>query len=104
MGARKKTDGKRNPKSLANLKKGKGRPPGRRNKVTREAKDLCNRIVNDPRYLKALKQRMIDGEAGSMEPVVWYYAKGKPATAIDVNLLGFDPLPYLARPEEAPID
>ena len=55
------------------------------NKVTVEAKALCNQIVDDPRYYRALQQRMIKGTAGAMEPIVWYYAKGKPKERVELG-------------------
>lgn len=62
-----------------------GRTRGTPNKVTREAKALCNAIVDDPNYLKALKERMIEGKAGAMEPIAWYYAKGKPKERLELD-------------------
>ena len=56
----------------------RGRPKGVPNKVTREAKEVCGRIIDDPKYRAALRKRMIEGTAGAMEAVVWAYAKGKP--------------------------
>lgn len=62
-----------------------GRPRGLPNKVTSEAKAACNEIVDDPVYRAALIQRMVDGTAGSMEPIVWYYAKGKPKEQLVIS-------------------
>lgn len=71
------------------FKKGKkktgGRTRGTPNKVTTEAKAACNALVDNPRYRRALLARMIDGSAGAMEPVVWYYAKGKPKERVEVG-------------------
>ncbi|HKE44570.1 MAG TPA: hypothetical protein VKB41_08530 [Steroidobacteraceae bacterium] len=61
------------------------RPRGALNKKTIEAKALCNRIVDDPRYYRALHKRMIKGTAGAMEPIVWYYAKGKPKERVELG-------------------
>jgi hypothetical protein len=62
-----------------------GRPKGVPNKVTTEAKKACNEIVDDPTYRRALKKRMIAGSAGAMEPIVWYYAKGKPKERVELG-------------------
>jgi hypothetical protein len=82
---RKKTDRKPNPKSLANLKKGHGRPKGVPNKATREAKVVCNALVDDPVYLKNLRRRMRHGTAGTIETLIWHYAKGKPTERIELG-------------------
>jgi phage FluMu protein gp41 len=57
----------------------RGRAPGTRNKVTRDAREAAQRIVDDPEYREALRARMIDGSAGPMEALMWFYAKGKPS-------------------------
>ena len=44
-----------------------------------------NAIVDNPTYRKALKARMIDGTAGAMEPICWYYAKGKPKERVELG-------------------
>jgi hypothetical protein len=80
MGNRKTTRGRQK-----GTPKTGGRRRGTLNKATREAKALCNAIVDDPRYLKNLKARMIDGDAGAMEPIVWYYAKGKPKERVELG-------------------
>ena len=55
-----------------------GRRPGTRNRRTVEAREVAQRLVDDPDYREELLQRMIDGTAGAMEPLLWHYAKGKP--------------------------
>ncbi|MEK7996140.1 MAG: DUF5681 domain-containing protein [Planctomycetota bacterium] len=55
-----------------------GRRPGTRNRRTVEARQVAQRLVDDPDYRDELLQRMIDGTAGAMEPLLWYYAKGRP--------------------------
>lgn len=86
--ARKKIDEKKTPPtggraaSLANLT-ARGRPKGVPNKVTTEAKAACNDIVDDPIYRAALLKRMRAGTAGQMEPIIWYYAKGKPKERVE---------------------
>ncbi len=56
----------------------RGRAPGTRNKVIRDARDAAQRLVDDPEYREALRARMVDGTAGAMEALMWFYAKGKP--------------------------
>lgn len=60
-----------------------GRRRGTRNRVTVEAREAAQRIVDDPVYREELRQRMIDGTAGAMEPLMWFYAKGRPQSADD---------------------
>lgn len=56
---------------------GSGRKRGSRNKAGSEVRALCRELLNDPAYLAALKQRLLEGKAGSMEGLVWQYAFGK---------------------------
>ena len=60
-----------------------GRRPGTRRRVTIEAQHAASQIVDDPEYRAALRQRMIAGTAGAMEPLMWFYAKGKPVDRIE---------------------
>jgi len=83
-GAPQKIGRKPNPRSLENLKKGHGRPPGVPNKVTAEAKAACNELVDDPLYRAALRKRLIAGTlAPAMETMLWYYGKGKPKERVE---------------------
>jgi hypothetical protein len=56
-----------------------GRPPGAINRTSRDARELAQRLLSDPVYLKNLQQRLIDGKAGDLEKVLWQYAYGPPA-------------------------
>ena len=67
------------------MKKGHGRPKGVPNKATREAKVVCNALVDDPVYLKNLRRRMRHGTAGTIETLIWHYAKGKPTERIELG-------------------
>jgi hypothetical protein len=60
-----------------------GRRPGTRNKVTTDAREAASRLVDDPEYRASLRQRMIDGTAGGVELLMWYYAKGRPVRPMD---------------------
>ena len=55
-----------------------GRKKGTPNKVTVEAQVSARQLVDDPIYRANLLQRLQEGKAGAMEPVLWYYAHGKP--------------------------
>jgi hypothetical protein len=64
---------------------GPGRPKGSTNKRCTEARDAARAIVDDPVYRAALKLRVLLGEATHMEPLLWYYAHGKPTERIEVR-------------------
>lgn len=76
MASRKTTE--RNPNSLANLRKGGGRPKGVPNKAAREIKDAAKALVERPAYVASLQQRIDDGKAPHMETLLFHYAYGKP--------------------------
>jgi hypothetical protein len=84
MMIRQRTGGKPNANSLANLRRGGGRPKGVPNKATLEAKQACAEIVDDPIYRAKLLARARAGKlAPAMETLLWYYAKGKPKETIE---------------------
>jgi hypothetical protein len=56
----------------------KGRPRGTPNKVTIDARQMANELVDSPEYRAALKARLLAGTAGPMEVLMMHYAKGKP--------------------------
>jgi hypothetical protein len=55
-----------------------GRPLGRKNNATEEARQLAQSLVTDPEYLKSLRQRLKRGQAGLVEVRLWEYAFGVP--------------------------
>ena len=63
-----------------------GRPAGTPNKATWEVRAFCQRLVADPEYRAGLERRW---RAGSLPPaleqMVWAYAIGKPAQALNVT-------------------
>ena len=61
---------------------GPGRPKGAPNKTTKEARELARKFASDPVYQKRLLERLRAGKAGSMEPILWYYAYGKPKDSV----------------------
>ena len=62
---------------------GPGRPKGSPNKRTKEAREIARKFATDKIYQKRLLQRLRAGKAGSMEPILWYYAYGKPKDEIE---------------------
>jgi hypothetical protein len=66
----------------------KGRRPGSRNRATVEAREFANRLIDDNEYREALRRRMIAGTAGAMEPLLWFYAYGKPVDRVEQGTTG----------------
>ena len=66
-------------------KPGPGRPKGAENQKTKEAREIARKLATDKTYQANLLKRLIDGTAGSMEPVLWHYAFGKPKDSLDLN-------------------
>ena len=56
-----------------------GRRSGSLNKTSKDARELAQRLVSDPEYLEALKERLRAGKAGDLEKVLWAYAFGPPS-------------------------
>jgi hypothetical protein len=65
-----------------------GRRPGTLNKATREVRELARRLVEDPEYQESVQQRLKDGLAGPLEPLLWHYAYGKPKEVVDLTTTG----------------
>jgi hypothetical protein len=59
----------------------KGRTKGAENKATKEVRQLAAGLLDDA-YRARLKQRLLAGKAPHMEPIIWYYAFGKPKETI----------------------
>lgn len=74
------------PKFLKGCKPGPGRP-----KAAHSARELCNRIVDDPAYLKALYDAAV---ARSLDPkieqMIWCYAKGPAPTKTRIEHTGLN--------------
>lgn len=66
----------------------RGRTPGTLTRKTIEVREVCNRLVDDPDYLEALRKRMISGTAGGVEILIWHYAKGKPVDRVETGTPG----------------
>lgn len=82
------------PRNTSGLKRGgPGRPKGKPNKATTEAKEVCSRLVDDPAYQKKLRTRLLAGKlAPAVECMLWHYAKHKPTEHIDVKTQEMRPL------------
>jgi len=81
------------PRNTTGLKKGgPGRKPGVPNKASQEAKEVCARMVDNPRYLERLEARLVAGKLPpAIEALIWHYAKGKPKDTLQVEgQLGVD--------------
>lgn len=56
-----------------------GRKRGTLNRATREAREFCVSIIEDPRYQASFRRRAMRGKlAPAVESMVWHYAKGRP--------------------------
>ena len=55
-----------------------GRKRGVPNTVQGEVRAIGRLLLSDEVYLKNLTQRLRDGKAGPVEPLLWQYAYGKP--------------------------
>jgi hypothetical protein len=62
----------------------KGRPKGSRNKTSLEIAEVARKLVESREYKASLKQRLIEGKAPHMEPILFYYAYGKPIDRIEL--------------------
>jgi hypothetical protein len=63
-----------------------GRPKGSLSEKTLQAQAVCRSICEDPEYVASLLQRARSGNLGSMEPVIWAYAWGKPKESVDLRV------------------
>lgn len=61
-----------------------GRPKGSRNKTSLEIAAVARELVENRAYKASLKKRLIEGKAPHMEPVLFYYAYGKPVDRIEL--------------------
>ncbi len=55
-----------------------GRAKGVPNRATAEIREFARSLFEDPAYKEALRERLIKGQAGSMEVQLFHYAYGKP--------------------------
>jgi hypothetical protein len=62
----------------------RGRPKGSRNKTSLEIAAVARQLVESREYKASLKKRLIEGKAPHMEPILFYYAYGKPIDRIEL--------------------
>lgn len=81
-------------RNISGLKRGgPGRPKGIPNKATIEIREACRKLLESPAYATALEARLIEGRAGQVEPLLYYYAYGKPKERIELE--GAAPMPLV---------
>jgi hypothetical protein len=61
-----------------------GRIKGTPNKATVEARELARDLLGT-KYQERLRQRLLAGEAGGMETLLWQYAFGRPLTEVTTD-------------------
>lgn len=64
---------------------GPGRPKGAVGKIKREVAALAKSLVEDAEYQRSLKARLIAGKAAQLEPILFYYAYGKPKERVELS-------------------
>lgn len=68
------------------VKRGRGRPKGSRNKVSKEAQDFCRKLTKDADYRARLKKDWkIRKVPPQIEALVWAYGHGKPVEQVEVG-------------------
>jgi hypothetical protein len=74
---------------MARFRRGRAKTGGRKkgtpNKATVEVSELARRLVENPAYMQSLRRRLRNGKAGALEPILWYYAYGKPKEQVDLR-------------------
>jgi hypothetical protein len=66
-----------------------GRPKGVPNKITAEAREVAQRLVEDEMYQDKFRKRLVAGELGpGVESMLWHYAYGKPKDVVEHQGLG----------------
>lgn len=74
-------------------KPGPGRPKGRLNKQTEQAREFARGILASPQYRASLKARADEGRlAPAVETLLWHYAHGKPPDKVEVTGADAGPL------------
>jgi hypothetical protein len=67
-------------------KKTGARKKGTPNKATREAKEFCASIIDDPRYQSTGRARAIRATfVADVEVMLWHYARGVPKQTVAVE-------------------
>lgn len=77
-------------------KPGPGRPPGRLNNATLEARKFAHGLVSSAAYRKEIKARLMAGSlAPALEAMLFHYAYGKPPDKLEVTGADAGPLQVL---------
>jgi hypothetical protein len=66
------------------MKAGPGRPKGSKNKTRLEIAQVARQLVESREYKASLRKRLIEGKAPHMEPILFYYAYGKPVDRVEL--------------------
>lgn len=69
-----------------------GRPKGSRNVRRQQVEAIAQQLVNDPKYRKQVKARLLKGDAPQLEQLMWYFAYGKPVERAELSGPGGVPL------------
>jgi hypothetical protein len=78
--------GKGNAGSFTKGDKRAGRPKGRVNNATLEAREFCRNLLSDPQYQANLRKRLATGKiAPAVEALLWAYAHGKPKDTLELT-------------------
>lgn len=62
---------------------GPGRPKGSQNKSTVAVKEFAVSVIENPAYQASVLERALAGKLGALEPVLYYYAAGKPKEQVE---------------------
>ena len=56
---------------------------GDRSKATVEIREAARLLLEDPSYRRSLRSRLISGNAGPVEALLFHYAYGKPKETVE---------------------
>ena len=82
---------------MANGRKTGGRRAGTPNKATLEIRDAARRLLEDPAYLRNVRERLLEGKAPQLEVLLHHYAYGKPREIVEHS---GPPQPLIVRIEK----
>jgi hypothetical protein len=60
------------------------------NKATEEVRQPARQIIDDPAYLRSLRQRILEGKTAGLEAQLWHYAYERPSEAAESRTTEFD--------------
>jgi hypothetical protein len=92
-------------KPFAKGDKRAGRPKGRENNATLEAREFCRNLLASPAYQDNLRKRLEAGKlAPAVEALMWAYGYGKPKDQLEVTGKDGAPLVPITRIETVIVD